>query len=231
MKKWNLFRGAGICMLLGSMMATTVSAQMMQGGPPAAGGNPHQGGERGRMERPPMGHPSPGGMQGANFFSLQGLKETLGLNDDQAKKLHDLFVDYKKGTIQRQAALQISQIELEEMIAEPKLDLAKIEKKAKDKEAQETDLMMFRIRSMAKAKDFLSDAQFDRFRQMIEMRMMSGMRGGMHGGMSGMMGGSHGSMGMSPHGKGGMGMEKGMMGSGSPHSSGGSSYGDESDDE
>lgn len=222
MKRWNLFRSVGFCALLGLFVATTVSAQMMQGGNPHGG----SGSEGGRMERPPAGHPPVlGGMRGGNFFSLEGLKEVLGLNDDQAKKLHDLFTDYRKGTIQRQAALQVAGIELEETIAEPKLDLSKIEKKAKEKEALETDLTMFRVRSMARAKEFLSDAQFDRFRKMIEMRMTMG--GGGH-----RMGGSHG--GMSPHGKSGMGMQKGMMGSGmgAPHPpSSSDSYGDESDDE
>lgn len=195
MRKWNLFRLAGICMLSGLIMATTVSAQMMQGG-----GSPHRGGEGGGPDRP-MGHPPTSGMQGGNFFSMQGLKQGLNLNDDQAKKLHDLFTDYRKGVIQKRANLQVAEIELDELIADPKLDMNKVEKKAREKEAMETDLLLFRVRSMAKAKEFLSDAQYDRFRSMIEMRMSMS---GMHSMMGGM---SHGKMG------------KGMMGMESPHGS------------
>jgi len=197
-------------MLMVSMAATTVMAQ--------PGQSPHRGGEGGRMERP-QGHP-PTGMQGRGFFSAEGLKEGLNLSDDQAKKLHDLFIEYRKGSIQKRANLQIAEIELEEMIADPKLDLSKVEKKAREKEGLETDMLMFRVRSMAKAKEFLSAEQYDKFRSMIERRMsMSG--GGMHSMMGGM---SHGKMGKgksSPHGSmgGGIGSPHGSMGSGkgSPH--------------
>src|SRR5579884_1679552 len=213
MNNWKRFRQAGICMLFSLIVATTASAQMMQQG----GGNPHRGGEGGGMDRP-MGHPPASGMQGGNFFTMDGLKQALNLNDDQAKKLHDLFTDYRKGVIQKRANLQVAEIELEEAIADPKLDLAKVEKKAKDKEALETDLLMFRVRSMAKAKEFLSDAQYNQFRSMIERRMSMSMSGGMHPMMHGMM--SHGrgmemGKGMeSPHGMRGKGMESphGAMG-------------------
>lgn len=211
MSKWNLLQRAGVGMLMILMTAVSVMAQ----GSMQPGQNPHRGGEGGRMERP-QGHP-PTGMQGGNFFSADALKEGLNLNDDQTKKLHDLFIDYRKGSIQKRANLQVAEIELEEMIADPKLDLSKIEKKAREKEALETDMLMFRVRSMAKAKEFLSDVQYDKFRSMIERRMsMSG--GGMHSMMGGM---SHGKMGKergremgSPHGSmgGGKGSPHGFMG-------------------
>jgi Spy/CpxP family protein refolding chaperone len=185
----------------------TAATAMAQGSP---GQSPHRGGEEGRMERP-KGHPPTSGRQGGKFFSAEGLKEGLNLSDEQSKKLHDLFVDYRKGAIQKRANLQVAEIELEELIADPKLDLSKIEKKAKEKEALETDMLMFRVRSMAKAKEFLSDAQYDKFRSMIERRMsMSG--SGMHSMMGGM---SRGKMGAGQ----GMGSPHGSMGGGkgSPH--------------
>ncbi|MDC4225630.1 MAG: periplasmic heavy metal sensor [Candidatus Manganitrophus sp.] len=177
-------------MLMVSLTAATVMAQ----GSCNRGRARTGAGKGGRMERP-QGHPPSSGMRGGSFFSAEGLKEGLNLTDDQAKKLHDLFIDYRKGVIQKRANLQVAEIELEELIADPKLDLSKIEKKAKEKEALETDMLMFRVRSMAKAKEFLSDVQYDKFRSMIERRMsMAG--GGMHSGMHSMMGGmSHGKMG------------------------------------
>lgn len=228
MDKRNLFRQIGIGMLTVSLTATTV---MAQGSP---GQSPHRSGEGERMERP-QGHPPSSGMRGGSFFSAEGLKEGLNLNDEQAKKLHDLFIDYRKGSIQRRANLQVAEIELEELIADPKLDLSKIEKKAKEKEALETDMMMFRVRSMAKAKEFLSDVQYDKFRSMIERRMSMG-GGGMHSMMGGM---SHGKMGKgkgmkgSPHGSmgGGKGSPHGSMGMGSPHGSMGMSDDSYEDDD
>lgn len=212
MSEWKLLRRTGIGMLILSMTAATVLAQ----GSMQPGQNPHGGKEGGRMERP-MGPPPTSGMQGGNFFSMQGLKEGLNLTDDQAKKLHDLFNDYRKGVIQKRANLQVAEIEMEEAISDPKLDLSKIEKKAKEKEALETDMLMFRVRSMAKAKEFLSDAQFDKFRAGIEQRMS--MSGGMHPMMHGMMSKGGGMMGKgmeSPHGSMGKGMQSphgGAMGS------------------
>jgi Spy/CpxP family protein refolding chaperone len=110
-------------------------------------------------------------------------------------------MEYRKGMIQRQAALEVAMIDLEEAVARPKLDMAAVEKEAKKKEAAATDLTLFRVRAMAKAKDFLSDQQFDQFRTLIEQRMTSGSYrgsgGSPHGGMGmGMMGRRHG-MGMS----------------------------------
>lgn len=202
MNKRNLFRQIGVSMVVVSLTAATAMAQ----GPMQPGQGPHRGGGEERMERP-KGHPPTSGMRGGNFFSMQGLKEGLNLNDEQAKKLHDLFIDYRKGVIQKRADLQVAEIELEELIADPKLDLSKVEKKAKEKEAMETEMLMFRVRSMAKAKEFLSDAQYDKFRSMIERRMS--MSGGMHSMMQGMSPGK-------------MGKGKGMMGMGSPHGSMGS---------
>ncbi|MFY9268756.1 MAG: periplasmic heavy metal sensor [Candidatus Manganitrophaceae bacterium] len=201
-KRVDLLGKVGVGMLTVLIGATTVSAQMMR-----PGEGPHGGGEKehGKMERP-MGHPTmPGmsGMKGGMFFSMEGLKGGLGLNDEQAKKLHDLFIDYRKGSIQKRAALEVVEIELDEAIVDPKLDLGKVEKKAKEKEAIETDFLMFRVRTMAKAKEFLSEDQYGKFRKMIELRMrmggMHGKHGGKHGaGYGGMMGkgGPHGSMGM-----------------------------------
>lgn len=165
MKNLGVFWSVSVLMILS---ASNLFAQAPGQSP--MGGGPRSGMEKGRMERP---SPHAGARRGT-FFSLQGLKEALSLTDDQAKELHNLFIDYRKGVILKQANLQVAEIELEEVVAEPKLDLAKVEKKAKDKEAASTDLLMYRVRSLAKAKEFLSDAQFEKFRRLIEHRMMAG---------------------------------------------------------
>ncbi|HZR45622.1 MAG TPA: periplasmic heavy metal sensor [Candidatus Manganitrophaceae bacterium] len=198
-----------------------------------SGEDPHRRLREGAQVERPQGHPPVGaskGMRsgGINPFSAEGLSQKLNLNEQQTQKMQDLLMDYRKGIIQKRAALEVAMIDLEEAIARPKLDMGAIEKQAKQKEAAATDLTLFRVRELAKAKEFLSDAQFDQFRSMIEMRMTSGsypgFRGGSpHGGM-GMMGG-HGMMGMS--GRHGMGMrgEHGMgMDRGGSEESGSESY-------
>ena len=192
-------------LMLTLMVPSLVLAQGSR--PPGMGEEPHRQlrEEGGRAERP-KGHPNVGegrqgkgrphtGRGGASLFSVEGLSEALNLNEEQTKKMHDLLMDYRKGMIQREANLKVAMIELEEAVARPKLDMAAVEKQAKQKEAAATDLTLFRVRAMVKAKDFLSEEQFDGFRGLIEQRMTSGSyRGGApHGGMGmGMMGRGHG---------------------------------------
>jgi Spy/CpxP family protein refolding chaperone len=198
-------------LVLAMMVPSLVFAQGSR--PPSTGEEPHRRlREGGSMERP-QGHPSvgegrphTGSKSGrANPFSAEGMAEALNLNEEQTKKMGDLMMDYRKGMIQRQATLQVAMIELEEAVARPKLDMSAIEKEAKEKEAAATDITLFRVRSMAKAKEFLSDAQFDQFRELIEQRMTSGGYGGSRGMPHGRMGGmrSRHGMGMMEMGRGG----------------------------
>ncbi len=194
-------------LMLTLMVPSLVLAQGSR--PPGMGEEPHRQlrEEGGRAERP-KGHPNVGegrqgkgrphtGRGGASLFSVEGLSEALNMNEQQTQKMQDLLMEYRKGMIQKEAALQVAMIELEEAVARPKLDMAAVEKQAKQKEAVATDLILFRVRAMAKAKDFLSEEQFDGFRGLIEQRMTSGSyrggRGAPHGGMGmGMMGRGHG---------------------------------------
>lgn len=183
---------------------------------PSTGEDPHRRLREGGQAERPQGHPNVGegkqgkgrphmGRGGASLFSAEGLSRALNLNEQQTQKMQDLLMEYRKGMIQREAAHEVAMIELEEAVARPKLDMAAIEKQAKQKEAAATDLTLFRVRAMAKAKDFLSEEQFDQFRNLIEHRMTSGSYGGSRGGPHGMMGMGKGH-GM---GRGGMGMGRG----------------------
>ena len=190
------------------MLALMVPSMALAQG---AGEDPHRRLREGAQVERPQGHPPVGegrqgaGMRsgGAGMFSVEGLSQALKLNEQQTQKMQDLLMDYRKGMIQKQAALEVAMIDLEEAIARPKLDMPAIEKQAKQREAAATDLTLFRVRELVKAKEFLSDAQFDQFRGMIEMRMTSGSYPGFGGGSP------HGGMGMSGRGHG---MGRGMMG-------------------
>lgn len=197
------------------MLTVMIPSMALAQGSRAPGEDPHRRLREGGQTERPQGHPSvgegrqgasKGGMKsgGAHLFSVEGLSEALNLNEEQTRKMQDLLMDYRKGMIQRQAALEVAMIDLEEAVARPKLDMGAVEKQAKVKEAASTDLTLFRVREMAKAKEFLSDVQFTQFRSLIEMRMTSGSysRGGSpHGGM-GMTGRGHGRGMMGGHGKG-----------------------------
>lgn len=214
MKKWNIFWS--VLFLLGFMSSTTLAQTQAPKGdaPRMEREDPHKRlREGGKMERP-SGHPDAGRpqMRGGSLFSAQGMAKALGLNDDQTKKMHDLMMNYRKGMIQKEAALRVAEIELEEMVADRRLPMPEIEKKAKQKEAASTDIIMFRVQSLATAKGFLSEAQFNQFMDVIERQMTGG--GHRRAGSAG-----------NPHGRMGRGM-RGMKGMGSgmdrmaPHSMG-----------
>jgi Spy/CpxP family protein refolding chaperone len=146
-----------------------------------------------------------GGGYGQGPFDIDMLKEQLKLNDDQVAKLRKIRSDYQKEMIKRKANLRIAMLELWETIDTKNLDMGKAEKKVKELEAMQSDLMLYRIKTLQETRKFLTDEQYEQFRE-LGFRAMRGMMGrhGMMGGMrGGMMGG--GMMGGGMMGPGGMG--------------------------
>ncbi len=151
-------------------------------------------------------------------FSAQGLKEGLGLDDAQAKKIKGVISAYRKESIRKNADLKIAQIEFDESVADKGFNLSDVEMKAKNREAVATALTMVRVKAMADARDILSGEQFDKFMTMITHRMSRHKGRGKHG-MSGgghRMKGGHGKSSSAKNHHGG-GMPPGKSG-GSPHS-------------
>lgn len=142
------------------------------------------------------------GGYGEGPFDVEMLKEYLKLNDDQVEKLRKLRSDYRKEMIKRKAAQRVAELELWELIDSKSLDMAKAEKKVKELETIQSDLMLYRIKALQDTRKFLTDDQYEHFREMgfKSMRRMMGrhgmMGGGMGGGMMGPMGG--GMMGSPP---------------------------------
>lgn len=148
-------------------------------------------------------------------FSAQGLKESLELDEDQAKKIKSVISSYRKESIRKNADLKIAQIEFDESVADKGFNLTDVEKKVRNREAFASALTMVRVKAMADARDILSEEQFDKFMIMITHRMSHHSRKGKHG----MSGGGHG--GKSSHSR------RLQHGGGSPHSNpGGSGYED-----
>jgi len=173
----------------GITCAGFAAAQMGSGSmgmpPPGGEGGHGQGGPMmpGRMG-PPHGDP----------LSPESLRGMLGLSDDQVQKMRQLRMEYEKETIRKGADIRVGELEMKDLLEQKNVDLAQVEKKVRQLEALRGDLMLVRVRSMLKAKDFLNDQQFDRFKQMV-LLMASHRMGGMHGPM--MRGGPPGdSMGM-----------------------------------
>jgi Spy/CpxP family protein refolding chaperone len=144
-------------------------------------------GERGMMPgegrmRPDMMMKGPHG----DLLSPEMMREALGLNDEQVQKLRQLRSDYEKETIRKHADLRVAQLELKDLLEQKNIDMSQVEKKIRQTEGLRSDLMLFRVKSLMKAKDFLSAEQFDRLRKMT-LAMAAHRGGGMMGGP--MMGG------------------------------------------
>ena len=143
----------------------------------------------GRMV-PPHGDP----------LSPESLREMLGLSDDQVQKMRQLRMEYEKETIRKAADIRVAGLEVKDLLEQKTVDLAQVEKKVRQLEGLRGDLTLLRVRSMMKAKDFLNDQQFAKFKQMILM-LSSHRMAGMHEMM--MRRGHPGeSMGMMPEGGG-----------------------------
>ena len=139
-----------------------------------------------------------GGSYGEGPFDIEMFKEQLKLTDDQVAKLKKIRLDYQKEMIKRRANLRVAELELWELIDAKNLDMDKADKKVKEAEAIRAGIMLYRIKALQETRKFLTDEQYEQFRELgfKSMRRMMGrhgMMGGMGGGMGGgMMGGGMG---------------------------------------
>ncbi len=168
----QLMTGSVLTLVLA--FGTTAFAQMM--------GHPGMMEGMGKREgmRHMMGMPGYGG----GPFDVEMFRDYLQLSDDQVAKLRKIRSDYRKEMIKRRANMKVAELELWELIDRKDLDMGKAEKKVKEISAMKADLMMYRLKALQETKKFLTDDQFEMFREM-GFRTMRGMMGrhGMSGGM------------------------------------------------
>ena len=188
-----VIKGLGMFLFLVAFMflAQMVHAQMM--GQQRMMGMPGQ--KEGMEHKMGMGMPGYGGGYGEGPFDIDMLKDQLKLNDDQVAKLKKIRSDYQKEMIKRKANLHVAMLELWEIIDAKNLDMAKAEKKVKEQEAMQADLMLYRLKALQETRKFLTDEQYEQFRELgfRAMRHMMGRHGMTGGGMGGMGGDMMGS--------------------------------------
>jgi Spy/CpxP family protein refolding chaperone len=129
------------------------------------------------------------------------LQEELGLSDEQARQLRQLFSQTMKLRLKQQADLRIAELELQELLEADAVDMGQVEAKLKAIEGLRTQLRLTLIKGHEQAKGVLTPEQrqkltrlHDRLPGMMGMSEMMGEGGS--GGM-GMMG--QGGMGEQPH--------------------------------
>jgi Spy/CpxP family protein refolding chaperone len=124
------------------------------------------------------------------------LKAELGLSDEQAKQLKEIFSQSTKAGIKQRADLRIAEIDLQELLEADPVDMAQVEGKLKGIEGLRTTLRLSLIKAHEQAKGILTPEQrqklerlHDRLPGMMSpgmMSMMEMMGEGGSGGMGGM---------------------------------------------
>ncbi len=94
-------------------------------------------------------------------------REKLGLSDDQVKKLEQIRSDFEKETIRNEADTRVAEIDLNELLQAPSVDLGKVEGKIREVERLRADLRIARIRAIEKGKGLLSAEQRKRLQDLV----------------------------------------------------------------
>lgn len=116
------------------------------------------------------------------------LKEELKLTEAQMEALKPIETDYRKATIKKQADIRVGEIELAALLDRKKSDLGALKKKVKEIGDLQTDLMMYRVESLLKLREILTEEQHEKFKALLKQRMERfGGSGPMHGMGGGMM--------------------------------------------
>ena len=103
-----------------------------------------------------------GGAGGGNLTGLlnsRRLREALELTDEQAEQLRKINVDTRKSTVQKRADLQVSRIELTEMLRSDDPPRAHVEQKILEITQLQGDLMQTRVAALLSARAVLTPEQ------------------------------------------------------------------------
>ena len=148
-------RTMALTLILGGLLALPATAADQ--GPGGFG----RGGGRGRGFGGPM----------LGFLHNEKIKAELGLTDDQAEKLRQIFMDSRKASIRTRADLQIQRMELHELMRAEKTDREAALKKVEAISALRAQMMRQHVESMLAAKTVLTPEQQKKIHAMMSERM------------------------------------------------------------
>lgn len=117
------------------------------------------------------------------------IKEKLNLSDEENEKLGKIFYEYRKEMLTKGAAIEIAEMDLTWLLKTKKSDRKTIIDTLNKLEALKTSLNTFRVESLLKTKDFLSEDQYkDLAKYLLEWMAPNKMKGECHDCMHGMKG-------------------------------------------
>ena len=142
------------------------------------------------MMMPNMGRPMmKNGMGMHKMNPWEYLKERFHITDEQATKLGKIYSDYRKEVLRKRADIEIAEMELSELLETKGSDGSTIEESVNKLESLRSNLSLYRIKSLLKTREFLSDEQYEGLAgYFVRWEGHYRMKGMQHRCMDGMMG-------------------------------------------
>lgn len=94
-------------------------------------------------------------------------RDELGLTHDQASRLEALRNDFTREAIRREADIRIAELDLQALLAEERLDMARVEAKIRELGKLRTDLRVERVRTIEQGRGVLTSEQRTRLQGLL----------------------------------------------------------------
>lgn len=116
-----------------------------------------------------------GGHEGPLISQMLMWQEQLGLTADQERTLRELRVNFEKESIKRTAEIDVAELELNGLLEQAKVDVAKVEALAKKSATLQAELRVGRVKTIEAGKAVLTPEQMEKFDRLGHEWMMGNM--------------------------------------------------------
>ena len=112
------------------------------------------------------------GTEMSNEMPMMGRMMSLDLNDKQREEMKTIHLKLKKEVIRKKADIEISEIELKEILRKDPVDLKAAEAKIKQIESLQSEIKILHIKAKEEAKTKLTPEQRKKFNSDMQMPQM-----------------------------------------------------------